>query len=306
VYFRDGQHVRKGTKLYAIDQQHYQAAYDQATANLAVAKANLAKAQQDLDRYNELAKNDAIARQTLDHAVSDLQSARSQVAALEANQKSVATDLRYSVIYAPFDCTIGISLVKAGSAVVAGQTLLNTVSSDDPMAVDCAVDEKQIPRFAAMLARKAAPHDSTFTVVLPDGSQYPYPGRLSLLDRAVDPQTGTLRIRVVFPNPLGELKAGLTCDLRVRNESRANTVLFPFRAAIEQMGEYSVFVLNGDRVSQRRVELGPRINDMVVARSGLAAGDQIVIDGIQKLRDNAAVTVVPPAGKAVADAAPLK
>jgi len=306
VYFRDGQHVAKGTKLYAIDQQHYQAAYDQATANLAVARANLARAQQDVDRYNELAKNDAIARQTLDHALADLQSAKSQVVALEANQKSVETDLRYSVIYAPFDCTIGISLVKAGSAVVAGQTLLNTVSSDDPMAVDCAVDEKQIPRFAAMLGTKAAPHDSTFTMMLPDGSAYPFPGRLSLLDRAVDPQTGTLRIRVVFPNPRGELKAGLTCDLRVRNESRASALLFPFRAVVEQMGEYFVFVLNGDRVSQRRVELGARINDMVVARSGLEAGDQLVVDGIQKLRDNAAVTVVPPASKAVADAAPVK
>ena len=306
LYFKDGQHVRKGTKLYAIDQQHYQAAYDQATANLAVARANLAKTQQDVDRYTELAKNDAIARQTLDHAVADFQSARSQVAALEANQKSVETDLRYSVIYAPFDCTIGISLVKVGSAVVAGQTLLNTVSSDDPMAVDCAVDEKQIPRFATMLGAKASPHDSTFSVVLPDGSQYPLPGRLSLLDRAVDPQTGTLRIRVVFPNPRGVLKAGLTCNLRVRNESRANTLLFPFRAVVEQMGEYSVYVLNGDRVSQRRVEIGPRINDMVVARSGLAAGEQIVIDGIQKLRDNAPVTVVPPPSKAVADAAPVK
>ncbi|HUI10378.1 MAG TPA: efflux RND transporter periplasmic adaptor subunit [Bacteroidota bacterium] len=306
IYFRDGQHVRKGERLYAIDQQHYQAAYDQATANLAVARANLSKTQQDVDRYTTLAKNDAIARQTLDHAVADLESARSQVVALEANQKSVATDLRYSVIYAPFDCTIGISLVKVGSAVVAGQTLLNTVSSDDPMAVDCAVDEKLISRFAMMLGSKDAQHDSTFTIVLPDGSAYPSPGRLSLLDRAVDPQTGTLRIRVVFPNPRGVLKPGLTCDLRVRNESRANTVLFPFRAAVEQMGEYSVFVLNGDRVTQRRVELGPRINDMVVARSGLAPGDQIVVEGVQKLRDNATVTVTPPKTKTVADASPVQ
>ena len=306
LYFRDGQHVLKGTKLYAIDQQHYQAAYDQATANLAVARSNLAKTQQDVDRYTELSKNDAIARQTLDHAIADLQSAKSQVSALEANQKSVATDLRYSVIYAPFDCTIGISLVKVGSAVVAGQTLLNTVSSDDPMAVDCAVDEKQIPRFAEIMGKKTVPRDSTFTVVLPDGSTYPYPGHLSLLDRAVDPQTGTLRIRVVFPNPRGELKAGLTCNLRVRNESRSSTVLFPFRAVVEQMGEYSVFVLNGEKVSQRRVELGPRINDMVVARSGLAPGEQIVVDGVQKLRDNATVSVAPPPGKPVADASGVK
>ena len=141
IFFKDGQRVRKGMKLYAIDQQHYQAAYDQALANLNTARSNLAKMQQDVDRYNELAKNDAIARQTLEHAVADLQSARAQVAGLEANAKNVQTDLRYSVIYAPFDGTISFSQVKVGSAVTAGQTMLNTFSSDYPMAVDCAVDQ---------------------------------------------------------------------------------------------------------------------------------------------------------------------
>ncbi|HTY60594.1 MAG TPA: efflux RND transporter periplasmic adaptor subunit, partial [Bacteroidota bacterium] len=297
IYFKDGQHVTRGMKLYAIDQQHYQAAYDQAVANLSSARSNLAKLQQDVDRYNELAKNDAIARQTLEHAVADLESAKTQVAALEANVKNVQTDLRYSVIEAPFDGTISFSQVKVGSAVNAGQTLLNTVSSDDPMAVDCAVDQKQIPRFAAMLEKKPGAGDSTFTIVMPDGSIYPSPGRLSVLDRAVDPQTGTIRVRVVFPNPRGVLKAGLTCDLRVRNTSGAHTVLFPFKAVVEQMGEYFVFALNGEKVTQRRIDLGPRINDMVVARSGLAPGDQIVIDGVQKLRDNAVVAVVGPQAK---------
>jgi RND family efflux transporter MFP subunit len=272
IYFRDGQRVSKGMKLYAIDQQHYQAAYDQAVANLGSSRSNLAKLQQDVDRYNELAKSDAIARQTLEHAVADLEAAKTQVAALEANVKNVQTDLRYSVIDAPFDGTISFSLVKVGSAVNAGQTLLNTISSDDPIAVDCTVDQKQIPRFAGMLEKKTGVSDSTFTIILPDGSVYPSPGRLSVLDRAVDPQTGTLRVRAVFPNPRGVLKTGLTCDLRVRNTSGARTVLFPFKAVVEQMGEYFVFVLNGDKVSQKRIELGARINDMVVAREGLAPG----------------------------------
>jgi membrane fusion protein (multidrug efflux system) len=294
IYFKDGQRVRKGMKLYAIDQQHYQAAYDQAIANLNTARSNLAKLQQDVDRYNDLAKNDAIARQTLDHAVADLQSARMQVAALEANVKNVQTDLRYSVIYAPFDGTISFSQVKVGSAVSAGQTMLNTVSSDDPMAVDCAVDQKQISRFAAMLGKKTSAADTTFTIVLPDGSVYGQAGVLSVLDRAVDPQTGTLRVRVVFPNPRGVLKAGLTCNLRVRNTSAASAVLFPFKAVVEQMGEYFVFVVNGEKVSQRRVDIGARINEMVVARGGLSAGDQIVVDGVQRLRDNVTVAVMTP------------
>jgi RND family efflux transporter MFP subunit len=306
IFFKDGQRVRKGMKLYAIDQQHYQAAYDQAIANLNTARSNLAKLQQDVDRYTELAKNDAIARQTLDHAVADLQSARMQVAGLEANVKNVQTDLRYSVIYAPFDGTISFSQVKVGSAVSAGQTMLNTISSDDPMAADCAVDQKQIGRFAAMLGKKPGARDSTFTLVLPDGSVYPEPGVLSVLDRAVDPQTGTIRVRVVFPNPRGLLKAGLTCNLRVRSRSALSTVLFPFKAVVEQMGEYFVFVLNGEKVSQRRVDLGARINDMVVARSGLAPGDRIAVDGVQKLRDNVTVAVIPPPEKPAADPPPAK
>ncbi len=294
IYFTDGQRVRKGMKLYAVDQQHYQAVYDQAMANLNTARSNLAKSQQDVDRYNELAKNDAIARQTLDHAVADLQSAKMQVAALEASVKNVQTDLRYSVISSPFDGTISFSQVKVGSAVNAGQTLLNTVSTDDPMAVDCNVDQKQITRFAAMLGKKTIPGDTTFTLILPDASVYGQAGRLSVIDRAVDPQTGTIRVRVVFPNPHGLLKAGLTCNLRIRNMSAASAVLMPFKAVVEQMGEYFVFVLNGEKVVQRRVDLGTRINDMVVARAGLSAGDQIVIDGVQKLRDNATVAVASP------------
>ena len=295
IYFKDGQHVPKGGKLYEVDPQQFKAAYEQARANLDVAKSNLAKAQQDADRYRDLAKHDAVARQTLEHATADLRSARMQVAAAQANVKSVQTNLRYSVIYAPFDCTIGISLVKLGSAVVAGQTLLNTVSSDNPMVVDCAVDEKLISRFTLMLQDKGDNQDSTFTLVLPDQSVYPYPGRLSLIDRSVDPTTGTIRIRTTFPNPQNTLRAGLTCDLRVLNTSLTKSVVIPYKAVIEQMGEYFVFVVHGDKVSQQRVTLGMSIKDKVIVNVGLDVGDQIVIEGVQKLRDNATVALSTPA-----------
>lgn len=297
IFFRDGQQVVKGAKLYAIDQQQYRAAYDQARANLNVAKANLVKAQQDADRYQDLAKHDAVAKQVLDHALNDLESAKMQVEAVEANVKSVETNLRYSIIYAPFDGTIGISLVKLGSAVSAGQTLLNTISSNAPMAVDCSVDEKQIGRFTQLLERSGAGQDSMFTIVLPDQSVYPLPGRLSLLDRAVDPQTGTIRIRVIFPNPNDVLKAGLTCNLRIRTTGAASSLLIPYRAVIEQMGEYSVFVIDGGKVSQRRITLGMTIDDMVIVKDGLKSGDQIVTEGMQKLRENTLVTVTAPSSK---------
>jgi membrane fusion protein (multidrug efflux system) len=288
-------------KLYSIDRQQYEAAYDQARANLNVAKSNLAKSQQDADRYADLAKNDAVARQTLEHAQADLESAKMQVAAAEATVKSVETNLRYSVIYSPFDGTIGGSLVKLGSAVTTGQTVLNTISSDDPIAVDCAVDEKLITRFNALLQSSANGKDSTLMITLPDQSLYPYLGHLSFLDRSVDSQTGTIRIRIVFPNPKRLLKAGLTCNLRVRTTSASASMLIPYKAVTEQMGEYFVFAVKENKAMQRRVMLGMNIDDMVIVNKGLQPGDQIVVEGMQRLRENSLVLVTPAGSKPSGD-----
>jgi membrane fusion protein (multidrug efflux system) len=301
ISVQDGQHVVKGMKLYSIDRQQYEAAYDQARANLNVAKSNLAKSQQDADRYADLAKNDAVARQTLEHAQADLESAKMQVAAAEATVKSVETNLRYSVIYSPFDGTIGGSLVKLGSAVTTGQTVLNTISSDDPIAVDCAVDEKLITRFNALLQSSANGKDSTLMITLPDQSLYPYLGHLSFLDRSVDSQTGTIRIRIVFPNPKRLLKAGLTCNLRVRTTSASASMLIPYKAVTEQMGEYFVFAVKENKAMQRRVMLGMNIDDMVIVNKGLQPGDQIVVEGMQRLRENSLVLVTPAGSKPSGD-----
>ena len=279
-------------KLYAIDQQLYKSAFDQALADLSIAKSNLVKAQEDADRYNDLAKNDAVAKQTLDHARADLESAKMQVAAAEANVENVETNLLYSVINAPFDGTVGISSVKLGSAVTAGQTLLNTISSDDPVAVDCAVDEKGISLFTQLLQEGDRAQDSTFTIVLPDQTIYPYPGHLSVMDRSVDSQTGTIRIRVIFPNATNVLRPGLTCNLRVLQNNSTESLLIPYKAVVEQMGEYFVYVINGNKVSQRRVNLGMKIRDMVIVKNGLQPAEQIVIEGVQKLRDNTFVAVI--------------
>ncbi len=295
IYFKDGQHVVKGQKLYAIDQQQYQAAVAQAVANLDVAKANLAKSQQDADRYQELAKQDAIARQVLDHQLADLESAKKQVEAAKANVVSVETNLKYSTISAPFAGTIGISQVKVGTSVYP-QTLLNSISTDNPMAIDIAVDQAQIPKFTAYFANGTKDKDSTFTAVLPDGSIYPYPGQIYLLDRSVDPLTGTLKVRFTFPDDKNQLKPGLTTNIRVKRDAGDSSLLIPNKAVLEQLGENFVFVVTGDRVRQHKITLGNRINDKVVVRSGLKSGEQVVIEGVQKLRDSSAIQVAPPKG----------
>ncbi len=299
IFFMDGQFVHKGQKLYEIDQQQYQAAYEQAIANLNVSKANLAKSQQDADRYTELAQKDAIARQTLDHAVADLESSKRQVEAAQANVTSVETNLKYSVISAPFDGTIGISMVKVGTSVYP-QTLLNSVSSDEPMAVDIAITQAEIPRFSQILDKRVNARDSVFSVVLPDASVYPYPGRLSFLDRAVDPQTGTIKARLIFPNPKKILRPGITTNVRAKHDAGDSSLLIPYKAVVEQLGEYFVFVVNNSRAIQHKVSLGTKISDKIVVRSGLQQGDSVVTEGVQKLRDSLAVQVGAPKAPAAA------
>lgn len=294
IFFKDGQHITKGQKLYEIDQQQYQAAYQQSIANLNVSKANEAKAQQDADRYTSLAQKDAIAKQTLDHALADLESAKMQVEASKANVNNVQTNLKYSIIYAPFTGTIGISQVKPGTSVSPGQTLLNTISTDDPMAVDFALDQSQIARFAELIQKKTNPKDSTFTLSLPGQYAYPYPGYLSFLDRSVDPQTGTIKARLIFPNSKQILRAGLTCNVRVKNDAGGKSLLIPYKAVVEQLGEYFVYVVNDNKATQHKIILGTRINDKIVVKSGLNAGENVVIEGVQKLRDSSAVQIGPP------------
>jgi membrane fusion protein (multidrug efflux system) len=290
IFFTEGQFVQKGQKLYSIDPQQYQGAYEQAEANLHVAQANLAKAQQDADRYQELSRQDAIAKQTVDHAIADLESAKRQVDAAKANMSAIGTNLRYTTISAPFSGTIGISQVKIGTSVSPGQTILNTISSDDPIAVDFAPDEKQIPRILSLQEHSQTDlHDSVFTISLADLSIYPYPGHIYIVDRAVDPMTGTIRVRLEFPNSKRMLRAGMSCNVRIKNLAASNSILIPYKAVIEQMGEYFVYVVNENKVKQVKVQLGARIGDKVLVKAGLEANQVIVTDGIQKIRDGSAV-----------------
>jgi RND family efflux transporter MFP subunit len=294
IYFSDGQQVKKGQKLYDIDKQQYEANFNNATANLNVAKSNQDKAQQDADRYNDLLKQDAIAKQVVDHAISDLQSAKMQVAASTATVARAQTDLNYSTIYAPFDGTIGISLVKLGTLVTANQTLLNTVSSNNPMAVDVAIDQKEIVRFEK-LQQGSTPTDSVFTLALGDSSIYPQNGSISFIDRAVDPQTGTIKLRLIFPNQDNTLKSGMNGNLRVKNNfGDTGFLMIPYKSVVEQLGEYFVYLANKNKAIQHKVVLGTRINDKVIVKSGLQEGDSVITEGVQKLRDSVAIQLGAP------------
>jgi membrane fusion protein (multidrug efflux system) len=242
IYFTEGTHVHKGQKLYSIDERLYQAAYDQAAANVKVAEGNQVQAQQDADRYQYLIQHNAVAKQTLDHAVIALQNAKNEVAAAQQALKTAATNFTYSTITAPFDGTIGFSQVKLGNLLTIGTTILNTISTDNPMAVDFLINEAQLNHYQELQREKEHHVDSLFTIVLPNHAIYSQLGKISVIDRAVDPQTGTIRVRLVFPNDKQELRAGMSCVVRVHNLETTPQIVIPGKAIVEQMGEYFVYV----------------------------------------------------------------
>lgn len=317
IFFKEGTHVKKGQKLYDIDSRIYQDNYNQAVANLKVAEGNMVQAKQDADRYTYLNNENAVAKQLYDHAVIALQNAQNSVKAAEQSVYVAKTNLNYSIITAPFDGTIGFSQVKIGDLMNVGQTVLNTVSTDDPMAVDFLVNEKQLPYFEALQSGKFQKFDSLFTLILPNGAQYPHTGKISVIDRAVDAQTGSIRVRLVFPNPSLNLRAGMSCVVRVRNTDTTPQILIPNKAVVEQMGEFFVFVVkdtvmanhgdasgkqqdaakNSDKSQQRtgqfafqkKVVPGATIGPNVIIKSGLNEGDKIVVDGVQSLHDGSQV-----------------
>src|SRR5690606_13258847 len=220
IFVKDGQKVNKGQRLYEIDRTNYQAAFNSAKANLEVAKTNLARMEKDAERYTKLAKKEAIAQQRVDYALTDLANAKSQVAAAEANLASAEANYRKSVIVSPLTGTIGISQVKLGALVTPGSTLLNTVSTNDPIAVDIAVNQRDLARFMELQQNPAtAISDSIFSIEQ-NGNRYSLNGKIEAIDRAVDPGTGTITVRLSFSNPNGTLVAGMTCNVTVLNKSQ--------------------------------------------------------------------------------------
>jgi RND family efflux transporter MFP subunit len=312
IYFKEGSHVTKGELLYDIDKRLYEANYNAADANLKVAQGNLVEAQQDADRYIYLNNTNAVAKQLYDHAMITLDNAKSSVHAAEEALKTAKTNLEYSIISAPFDGTIGFSQVKLGDYLNVGQTVLNTVSTDNPMAVDFLINEKQLAYFVDIQQGSYKSIDTLFSIILPNNTLYPFTGELSVIDRAVDPQTGSIRIRLVFPNPKYYLRAGMSCVVRVHNLDTAAQIIIPNRAVVEQMGEFFVFVAKDTIIKphdsasqkqnaaertpklialQKKVQPGETIGANVIIKKGIREGDKIVIDGVQSLHDGSKIVV---------------
>lgn len=289
LYFKEGQNVKKGQKLYEIDKSKYAANYDQAKASYNIARANLAQARTDAQRYQNLLKEDAVARQVVDHSNTDVQNAQLQVVVANQAIKNALTDLRYSEITAPFSGTIGLSQVRLGALVQSGQTLLNTISSIDPIAADVIISQDDLPLFQRYYSSHTAPSDSTFTLLMPDRSNYPGNGHITVIDRAIDPQTGTLTVRISFENKDHLLRPGMNLTLNVKEGKGSNAMLIPARSVTEVMGELFVFVVNGNKAHQKKINQGKIIQDKLVVKSGLEEGDEVVVEGMARLKEGSLI-----------------
>lgn len=296
IYVKDGQKVTKGQKLYEIDRTKYLAAYNSAKANVAVAKANRDKAKKDADRYTKLAEQEAIAKQRVDYALTDLANAESQVAAAQANLASSLNDYQRSIIVSPLTGTIGISQVKLGALATPGTTLLNTVSTNDPIAVDISVTQQEIPRFIALEKNSSAVKDSLFSIQMPDKSTYKRQGRIVAIDRAVDPATGTIKVRISYPNEGGRLVAGMNINLLALNKEPGKQIIIPYKAVVEQLGEFNVITVgDSSKAVPKVIKVGKQVDQNIVVTSGLKVGEVIVVEGVQNVRPGAVLKPVSPA-----------
>ncbi|WP_353135242.1 efflux RND transporter periplasmic adaptor subunit [Pseudopedobacter sp.] len=288
IFITDGATVNKGDKLYEIDGTRYAAAADQAKANLKIAEANLDRVKKDVQRYRKLAEQDAIAKQTLDYAETDQNNQEAQVLAAKAAVTTAVTNLNRSVIRAPFSGTVGISQVRNGALVSAGTTLLNTISTVNPITAEFQVPERNIAQFVNL---QKSGNQSALRLRLSDGQFFEGSGQIITIDRAVDAGTNTIKVRAKFNNQGNQLRAGMNATITVMEKSASPEMVIPYKAVQEQLGVYNVFVIgDSSKVEQRNVSLGHKFDDKVVIKDGLKEGEKVVTEGIMNLKEGVKVT----------------
>lgn len=318
VDYREGSEVKKGQLLFTVDDQPYRAKLAEAKGELARAQSSLSKATLDVKRFRPLAEKRAVSQAELDNAIAMQRSARAQVDAAKANVEKATLDVGYTRISSPIDGLAGQAQRKVGDLVGKGEpTLLTTVSSIDPIRVSVNLPENLYLRYAGRLpapGEAAPPKPSADNpggeLILGDGTVYPERGQVVLVDRAVDPQTGTLRADLAFRNPKKLLRPGLYAKVRYREELRPGALLVPQRAVNELQGQYSVVVVNADgKAETRTVKVGPRVGSLWILEQGVKPGEKVIVEGALKVRDGMPVKamVVPaetpepaPEGKAPA------
>ncbi len=310
--FREGSEVRANQALFQIDAAALKATLASAQAGLARAEANLTSAQAQAERYKPLAAAHAISEQDLITAVAAQKLAEADVAAAKASIQSAQINVGYATVTTPISGRIGRALVTEGALVGQGEaTQLALVQQINPMYINFTQPVADVLRLRAAIAAgtlKSAggPEEAQVRIVLDDGSVYPLPGKLLFSDLSVDPTSGQITLRAEVPNPKGVLLPGMYVRAQLQQAAVAGAMLLPQQAVQRSPQGDSVKVVGADgMVETRPVKIGAGKDGQWVVLSGLKDGEQVVVDGFQKMQGKAPVKPVPwmPAPAASAPAA---
>ncbi|WP_374608037.1 efflux RND transporter periplasmic adaptor subunit [Diaphorobacter nitroreducens] len=315
--FREGSDVKAGQQLFLIDSAPYQASVAQAEASVAQAEASLAQSRALAERYRPLVAVNAISKQEYDNAVAAQKTAEANVAAAKAALTTSRINLGYATVTAPISGRIGRALVTEGALVGQGTpTELAVIQQIDPLYINFTQSASEAIKLKAAMAsgkyKQSSANAANVRVVLEDGSVYPQTGRLLFTDLTVDATSGQVTLRAEVPNPERALLPGLYVRVRLEQAQVDNGILLPQQAVTRSGKADTVMVVGPDNhVTPRVVKLGPAQGSNWVVLDGLKSGEQVMVDGFQKLPrgkpgDPIVVQPVPwqPQGAAKAPAAP--
>ena len=289
-FVKGGDQVVAGQPLYRIDSRQYESNVATAEANVARANADYQNAETDLGRYETLASQDAIARQRVDTQRSAAEQAKAAVEAQQAALKIAQDNLGDTIIYAPYSGTLSIDAVDVGTFVNAGSTTLVTIDSVDPIFVEFSMTEQEYLEF--MNSRSGDETSGTnLKLRLANGEEYKSGvGSVVQAARTLDPSTGKLILKASFPNPDHLLLPNMFATVISPGEQLTNAILVPTKAIVQIMDKNFVYVIGQDgTVSQKAIELGGTTGAFTIVKSGLVDGDEIVVDGLTKVKNGAKV-----------------
>jgi RND family efflux transporter MFP subunit len=292
MLFTEGAEVKEGDPLFKLDDKPAKERLDAANGMLAEAKAALNKYEKDVARLTPLAAKRAVPQQDLDNAVASVDVGKASVLSAQARVESAALDLGYCDVRAPITGLIGAKQVSVGDLVGKGQpTLLVTMSTLDPIWFYCNVSEISYLKAETESQRTGKKvEDLPVTLVLANGATHPQKGKFVFIDRAVDIKTGTLKVRAAFPNPAKVLRPGMFARIQVDLGVRPDSILVPERAVTELQGKNFIWVVGSDnKTTQRGVTVGDQVGSNLLIQEGLKAGERIIVEGVQKVRQDGLV-----------------
>lgn len=290
--FVEGTNVHTGQLLFELDDAPYREKLAAAKGSLGEAEAALKKYQADVARLKPLAEKRAVPQQDLDNALASVDVGMASVFSAKARVQAAELDLTYCTMFAPTNGLIGAKQVSIGELVGKGTpTLLATMSTLDPIWIYCNASEVGLLGMDEFTRRTGKSiYQVPATLILANGKEHPQTGKVVFVDRAVDVKTGTIRIRGEFPNPGELLRPGMFARMRLDFGTRPDSLLVPERAVTELQGKSFVWVVGTDnKATQREVTVGQQFGDSLLITDKLKAGDRVVVEGIQKLRDGAEV-----------------